>query len=92
MIIVSRDIRVDWARLVANLQRKGMSFQSIADAVGVSKAAVRGYASEDVPAEPAFWVGASLLVLWADKCSCSYTDAPTKRVLQSVSQVLRDTA
>lgn len=92
MIILSRDIRIDWARIVANLRTRGMTVQQIADALRVGYSTVYGYTSEDLPSEPPFWVGSALLVLWAAKCDCSYTDAPTKRVQPSVSAVLRDTA
>lgn len=92
MIILTRDIRIDWARIVSNLRSKGMTVQQIADDVRVGYSTLYNYTSEDLPSEPPFWVGSALLVLWADRCGCSYTDAPTRRVLPSVSQVLRDTA
>lgn len=92
MIILTKEIRIDWARMISNLRGLGMTVQQIADAVQVERASVYRYADQDLPSEPPFWVGAQLLVVWAERCGCSYTDAPTKRVQPSVSAVLRDTA
>lgn len=92
MIVVTRSRRIDWPRIVANLQRCGMSLQTIADALDVSKAQVVNYAEAEGTMEPAFWVGAAMLVLWADKTGLKWTDAPVRVVPESVSRVLRATA
>lgn len=92
MIILTREIRIDWPRVIANLQRCGMSLQEMADAVDASKAQVVAYADENGTTEPAHWVGSALLVLWSTRTGLSYTDAPTRKVAPSVSQVLRESA
>lgn len=92
MIVVTRSCRIDWPRIVANLQRCGMSLQGIAEAVEVSKSQVSAYAEAEGTTEPAFWVGAALLVLWSERTGLKWTDAPVRVVAPSVSQVLRDTA
>lgn len=91
MIVVSRERRVDWARLVENLRKSGMSAQEIADRIGVVRASVLAYC-DDRNIEPAYWVGASLLVLWAERTGLPWTDAPTRRVQESVSRMLKATA
>lgn len=92
MIVVTRTRRIDWPRMVANLQRCGMSMQSIADELDVSKAQVINYGEADGTMEPAFWVGAALLTLWSQRTGLKWTDAPTRDVPESVSRVLRATA
>jgi hypothetical protein len=92
MLVLTRERRIDWSRMIGNLRKAGMSMQDIADGLDVGKATVYAYASEDLSTEPPFWVGSALLLLWAQRLQCKWTDAPTRRVLPSVSQVLRDTA
>jgi hypothetical protein len=92
MIVLSRTIRIDWPRIIGNLQRCGMSLQAVADAVDASKAQVVAYADENGTTEPAHWVGSALLVLWSAQTGLPYTDAPTRKVSPSVSQVLRESA
>ena len=92
MIVITREIRIDWPRVIANLQRCGMSVRQIADEIDVSKAQVSVYADENGTTEPAFWVGSALLVLWMAKTGLTHTDAPTRTVAPSVSQVLRESA
>lgn len=92
MLILTRETRIDWARIVANLRKSGLSVQDIADAVGVGYSTIYGYASEDIASEPPYWCGSALLVLWSQRLGCRWTDAPTRRVTPSVSQVLRESA
>jgi len=92
MIILTRERRIDWGRIVVNLKTTGMSTQQIADEVGVGRSSVQGYCDEAMCSEPAFWVGSALLVLWSERTGLSYTDAPTRKVQASVSAVLRSTA
>ena len=91
MLAVDRRRRVDWARLIDNLLRAGMTMQEVADFVGVGFGTVRSYRT-DMHIEPAFWVGVKLLKLWADKTGVPWTDAPMINVTPSVSQVLRGSA
>jgi hypothetical protein len=90
MIVVSRSRRIDWPRLVVNLQSTGMSHRDIARAVDVSKGHVAAWADPAGVVEPAFWSGAQLLQLWAQKTGLRWTDAPVRVVMPSVSAVLRD--
>lgn len=91
MIILSRTRRIDWGRVVLNLQSRGMSLQQVADDVGVSKATVGGWTS-DIASEPAFWTGTVLIELWCAKTGLKWPDLPVRVVTPSVSQVLRDSA
>lgn len=87
---LDRERRVDWARVVENLQRVGeMSMQDIADDIGVAKSTLYGYVSEDLPAEPSFWAGWRLVALWCSTTGFQMDAVPTRRVGMSVSAVLR---
>ena len=89
MLIVTRELRVDWSRIIDNLTGPcRMTQQQIADEIGVSRSALGDY-RDDRCIEPAFWVGSRLVLLWAERTGCKWTDAPTRKVLPSVSQVLR---
>jgi lambda repressor-like predicted transcriptional regulator len=89
VIVITRSRRIDWPRIVANLQSTGLSLREIADHVDVAKASVCDYCNPDAETEPAFWVGAALLVLWSERTRLPWTDAPVRTVAPSVSQVLR---
>lgn len=88
MIVVSRQRRVDWARVVDNLVAAGMSQHEIAAAVDIGFNTLRDYRA-DPTREPAFWVGLKLLRLWSERTNIAWTDAPMKNVTPSVSQILR---
>ena len=92
MIVLSRTIRIDWSRVIANLQLSGMSVRQIADEVDASKSQIDLYGDEHGTTEPAHWVGSALLVLWSRRTGLGYTDAPTRKVAPSVAQVLRESA
>lgn len=91
MIVLTRERRIDWPRIIDNLRRMGMSHADIAASVDVGTTTVGAYA-DDRCIEPAFWTGSALLVLWSERTGLSYTDAPTRVVTPSVSRVLKDTA
>lgn len=86
---LNRERRIDWARILANLNTAGMTLQDIADWLEVGKSTLRGYANEDAPSEPAYWIGHCLVLLWAERCKCRVEDVPTKRVQLSVSAMLK---
>lgn len=86
---LNRQRRIDWARIIANLQKIGMSAQEIADAVEVSKATVFSYIREDCPAEPAYYIGHSLVALWCVRTGCALADVPIREVPLSVSAMLK---
>jgi hypothetical protein len=92
MIVLTRTRRIDWPRVVNNLQRAGMSLQQIADEIEVSKSLVAGWVDEDSTGEPAFWTGAVLIEVWCKRTGLKWPDLPTRHVAPSVSQVLRATA
>jgi hypothetical protein len=56
MIVLSRTIRIDWSRVIANLQRSGMSVRQIADEVDASKSQIDLYGDEHGTTEPAHCV------------------------------------
>lgn len=91
MIILTRERRIDWARVIDNLRKLDMTKQEIADELDVSRASVQSWC-DDRCIDPTFWVGSSLLVLWSKRTSLPYTDAPTRIVTASVSAVLRTSA
>lgn len=86
---LSRERRIDWARMVANLQKVGLSFQDIADELDIGKRTVMDYAKEDIPAEPAYWTGHCLIALWCNRCELQLKDVPIRMVQPSVSQMLK---
>lgn len=88
MIVVSRRRRVDWSRVIENLERSGITVQKIADHLDVHPNTVKQYRGE-MTAEPAFWTGTKLLMLWAQTLGVPWTDAPMRNVQPSVSEMLR---
>ncbi len=57
--------RVDWFRVIVDLERSGMSQAQIGAAVGRSQAQINNY--KTIPdTEPRFHVGLLLLALWWD--------------------------
>jgi hypothetical protein len=86
---VNRARRIDWARILSNLQAAGMSMQQIADEVEVGKSTLYGYLNPDAPSEPPYWAGHCLLALWCVRCGAKLADAPMTKAVPSVSQMLR---
>lgn len=91
MIVLTRERRIDWPRIIDNLRRVGMSYAEIAGKLDVSEGTISSY-TDDRCIEPAFWTGSAMLVLWSEKTGLSYTDAPTRRVTPSVARVLKGAA
>ena len=77
---LSRERRIDWARIIANLRTAGMDMRDIAEKLDVGISTLKGYMNEDAPSEPAYWVGHGLIELWALRCSCPADDVPTVAV------------
>lgn len=88
MIVVSRSRRIDWARVIDNLQRQGMTIRQIAAAVDVGCSTVKDYC-DDRCIEPAFWTGSTLLQLWSERTGAHWMDAPIRTVQPSVSAMLK---
>lgn len=86
---LSRERRVDWPRVIANLQKSGMSLRQIAAALDIGAETVRGYLNEHAPSEPAYWIGHCLVLLWCDRCGTQLEDLPVRRVQLTVSAMLR---
>lgn len=86
---LNRERRVDWARMLSNLQRTGMSLRKIADELGVGAETLRGYMSEDLPSEPGYWIGHRLISLWCARTGCSLEHVPVRTVQLTVSQMLK---
>lgn len=91
MIVLTRERRIDWARIIENLRKLGMSHAEIAESIEVGTTTVGSYA-DDRCIEPAFWTGSALLLLWSERTGNKYTDAPTRIVTPSVSRVLKANA
>lgn len=66
--------RIDWFRVVVDLERSGLTQAEIGDAVEISKTQVNAYKS--LWAEPRFHVGLLMLGLWADRTK--QTTLPTR--------------
>lgn len=86
---LTRERRIDWARIIENLQKVGMSRTAIADEVGSTRSSLITYADEDQPSEPPYYVGHCLVALWAVRTGCQLSDVPTRMVQLSVSRILR---
>jgi len=69
-----RVTRTDWFRVLMDLKRAGMSLESIATAVEVSKSAVIGWKNLD--AEPKHGDGERLIALWQQATGCARADLP----------------
>lgn len=68
--------RIDWFRIITDLERSGLSLEQIGDHVGRSKTQVIAYKS--IPGtEPRFGVGVALLELWQQRCGDRLSAAPT---------------
>lgn len=89
MLTINRVRRIDWARIIANLQTAGMSLREVADAIDASKSSLFQYTNEDCPSEPAYYVGHSLVALWCTRCGTRLEDVPIKHVPESVSRMMR---
>lgn len=76
MIVLTRTRRIDWPRVVSNLQRSGMSLQQIADRIDVSKSLVAGWADPEMTGEPAFWTGSALIELWCEQTGLTWPELP----------------
>lgn len=90
MIVVSRSRRIDWPRMIGNLRQRGMSLAQIAAAVEVSKSSIINLATTE--ADPAYWTGSALLVLWCDRTGLDWIDAPLRTVTPTVAEVMRQAA
>lgn len=86
---LTRERRIDWARILANLQTVGMSMQQIADEIEVGKSTLYGYTNEDATSEPAYWVGHSLVALWCVRCGAKLQDVPIRVVPLSVAAMMK---
>jgi hypothetical protein len=86
---LSRERRIDWARIISNLQTVGLSLRVIAETMGMSKTQLFAYMDEDCPSEPSYWSGNALLNLWCDRCGCTLLDVPIRHVQLSVSAMLK---
>lgn len=88
-LALRKERRIDWPRMIREIQRQGMSLQEIADAIQMSRSALYGYLSEDCPSEPAYYVGHCLVGLWCTKCGRTLSDVPVREVPLSISAMLK---
>lgn len=64
--VTTRPWRIDWFRVIVDLERSGLFQHEIGAAAGISQAQVSGYKS--IPnTEPTFHVGMLLLGLWSER-------------------------
>lgn len=67
------DGRIDWFRVIVDIERSGLAQWEIGQAIGMSQTQVRAYKS--IPnTEPRFHVGLMLLALWAERKAGNRTD------------------
>lgn len=69
--------RVDWFRVIVQLQRLGWTYERIGSATDSGTSTVREWLSMTV--EPAHWRGELLLDLWAAQTGKRRDSAPTTR-------------
>lgn len=81
--------RMDWARIIENLQRCGLSLQEIADWVGIGKSTLAAYIPDDCRSEPQHWSGERIITLWVHCTGLTREDAPRWRRPLSVSEILK---
>lgn len=86
---LSRERRIDWARIIANLQTAGMSQRQICEALAISQGTLAGYLNDEAPSEPAYWLGHCMVLLWCDRCGTQLQDVPIRKVQLTVSAMLR---
>ena len=76
MRALARAPETDWFRVIADLERTGLTQAQIGDEIGRSAATVNNLKS--IPGtEPRFGVGMALLGLWQERCRSSVQMAPT---------------
>jgi DNA-binding transcriptional MerR regulator len=81
---------VDWARVIDNLQKTGLSLSEIANLADCSKSSLFGYIGDGgVRSFPEHSTGERILCLWIERTSCKREDAPRWRRPLSVSEVLK---
>lgn len=69
--------RVDWFRVLIQLQRAGRSLHDVADQTGVSHSQLRAYIAHGQ--EPAHWRGEAILGYWVTVTGKGRDSAPRKR-------------
>jgi hypothetical protein len=77
MIAEHQQHRVDWFRIIADLNMRGMSTHAICDAIDVPKATVFGWKNHDV--EPRYFDGYRLILLWLNKTGFSPSQLPMEK-------------
>lgn len=88
-VALHKERRIDWPRMIRELQRDGMSLQEIADAIQMSRSALYGYLSDDCPSEPAYYVGHCIVGLWSGRLGRLLSDVPIREVQLSISAMLK---
>lgn len=68
--------RVDWFRILVQLQRAGHPLILVATSTGITEGALRGYLAG---MEPAHWRGEALLLYWSEVTGKTKDSAPLKR-------------
>lgn len=75
----TRPHRVDWFRVIVNLERNGYPQREIAASIGMSKSWVM-HIKDSPGAEPRFDDGHALLDLWADAMDLPLSEVPREGV------------
>lgn len=70
------DLRVDWFRLIADLNRAGHSTRRFADILGIPRTTIEGWKSG---AEPKHADGERLIALWCEQLRRSRDQLPMIR-------------
>lgn len=76
---LKRPARVDWFRVIVNLERCGLSIREIADRVGMSKGWVE-HLKNSPGAEPRYDDGSVLLAMWSDEMDKPMDDVPLEGI------------
>lgn len=78
---LSKTRRVDWRVIVEDLG----GIRCTVAITGVAQATIRGWVSDDAPAEPRFWIGHRVLLGWCERTGKTLEDVPLRDVPLSIS-------
>lgn len=75
MTVATKELQVDWFRVIVDLERSGLSHKAIAEHAGIGGGTIHGL--KVLGAEPLFWRGVRILVFWMERTGKSAAEVPT---------------
>jgi len=79
---------VDWFRVIADLNGKGLSLVAISEKISVPRTTVIGW--KNLYAEPKHSTGERLVSLWCESFGASRDDLPVMKINYTVAMTKRD--